>query len=94
MKKLAMAVGACLLMVGCDSGPHPATERDEFNAYFYGSVANPDVDQETAGDDLRLGGHAEESSNEITLSLHIVCWCVQNLTFADHRHRLVAGNRL
>lgn len=59
-----------------------------------GFVANPDVGQETARDDLRLGGHAEESCNEITLSPYIVCWSVQNLSFADHRHHFIASNCL
>jgi hypothetical protein len=48
------------------------------------SVANSNVGQSNAGRGLRLGSNAEESRNEISLSLHVVRWCAHNLALADH----------
>jgi hypothetical protein len=35
MIRMVVVVVACLFVAGCERGPHQATERDEFNTYFY-----------------------------------------------------------
>jgi hypothetical protein len=60
---------------------------------FDGSVANPDIGHTRTGKDLRSGGRAEENCNEVALSAHVIRWCMDNLSLAEHRHGLVACNR-
>ncbi len=43
--------------------------------------------------DLRSGGRSEESCNEVALRAHVIRWRTDNLSFTDHRHRLIARNR-
>src|SRR5688572_4370345 len=44
--------------------------------------------------DLRSGGRSEESCNEVALRAHVIPCCTDNLSLADHRHRLKACDRL
>lgn len=81
-------------------GYHPslyevtALEQDGKDWKALGSVASSDQGQTTAGRDLRLGCRREQGSNELALGPHVVRWCAYNLSLADHRHGLVARNRL
>jgi transposase len=59
---------------------------------FKGSVANPDIGHTRTGMGLRSGGRSEESCNEGALRAHVIRWGTDNLSFADHRHGLVARN--
>src|SRR5687767_8575922 len=61
---------------------------------FEGSVATANVGQAKAGRELGLGSNAEKGRDEITLSVHVVCWCGRHQSLADHRHRLIACDRL
>ena len=59
-----------------------------------GSVATADVGRAKAGRGRWSCGYAEQGSNEVALRPHIIRWCAHNLPLADHRHRLIACNRL
>jgi hypothetical protein len=59
-----------------------------------GSVATADVGRAKAGRGRWSCGYAEQGSNEVALSPHVIRWCAHNLSLADHRHRLIARKRL
>lgn len=41
IKKVALLFGIAVALMGCDSGPHQATESDRFNVYFYYPNGSP-----------------------------------------------------
>src|SRR6478735_152582 len=59
-----------------------------------GSVATPDVGQAKAGQGRWLCGYAEQGSNEVALSAHVIRWYTDNLLLPDHRHCLITRKRL
>jgi hypothetical protein len=59
-----------------------------------GSVATADVDRAKTRRERCLCSYAEQGSNEVALSAHVIRWCTYDLSLADHRHRLIACDRL
>src|SRR5687768_13468667 len=58
-----------------------------------GSVASADGGQAKAEHGRRLRGCAEQGSNEVALSAHVIRWCTLDLCLTDHRHCLITCNR-
>jgi len=57
-------------------------------------VATPDRSQANTGQGRRLCGYAEQGSNEVALSAHVICWCTDNLPLADHGQCLTTSECL
>jgi hypothetical protein len=65
-----------------------------FDCEEKGSVANLAIAKAMSAEASGSGRCGEQSSNEITLGLHVIRWCGQHLALADHRHGLVTGDRV
>ena len=61
---------------------------------LFGSVAKLVIARAMPSEASSLRRRAEQSSNEVGLSLHVVRWCVRHLALTDHSHHLIASNRL